>query len=268
MRRFLISLLLAFIFLLPVLGEEMDWRIPLQGLISIPATGLGYMLVFFHELGHTATRWLFGQPAIPSFDFAFGGGLTQSYGRSWLLLGIIWLGMAAGAVWLWREMYYRALIALIVVAALHVLCVFTNGYDMVSVFMGHGGEILVAGICLLRAFWNTTEKSRGKAERWLNMIFGLFVLGHNLIMTAGLMLSDISRSAYSMQKGGHLLGDLEKLAVATQTSVRASATFLCLFTLVVAIIVIYMGFKHAPDEDRVQKTFAGKQKLRTPPPQA
>ncbi len=268
MRRFLISLILAFIFLLPVLGEEMDWRIPLQGLISIPSTGLGYMLVFFHELGHTATRWFFGQPAIPSFDFAFGGGLTQSYGRSWLLLGIIWLGMAGGAVWLWREMHYRALIALVVVAALHVLCIFTDGYNMVSVFMGHGGEILVAGFCLLRAFWNTTEKSRGTAERWLNMVFGLFVLGRDLIMTAGLMLNDISRSAYSMQKGGHLLGDLEKLAVATHTNVQASAAFLFLFTLVVAVTTIYMGFAHAPDEEPAPQIFAGKKKIRTPPPQA
>ena len=268
MRRFLISLLLAFVFLLPVLGEELDWRIPLQGFISTPSTWLGYMLVFFHELGHTATRWFFGQPAVPSFDFAFGGGMTHFYDRSWLLLGIIWLGMASGAVWLWREMHYRALIALAVVAALHVLCVFTNGYDMASVFMGHGGEVLVAGFCLLRGFWNTTEKSHGEAERWLNMVFGLFVLGRDLIMTAGLMLSDISRSAYSMQKGGHLLGDLEKLAVATQTNVQTSAAFLFLFTLAVAITVIYLGFAHAPDEEPARQVFSKKQKIRTPPPPA
>jgi|GEM_PF-1291173 len=267
MRRFFISLVLAFIFLLPVLGQQLDIRIPLEGLISLPSNGLGYMLVFFHELGHTVTRWFFGQPAIPSFDFEFGGGLTHAYDRSWLILGTIWLGMAAGAVWLWREMHYRALIWLAVVAGVHVLCVFTNGYDMVSVFMGHGAEVLVAGFCLLRAFWNTTEKSRGKAERWLNMIFGLFVLGHNLMMTAGLMLSDISRSAYSMQKGGHLLGDLEKLAVATHTSVRAAAAFLCLFTLGIAVTVIYQGFKYAPDENELQKTFTRKRKLRNPPPQ-
>ena len=67
----------------------------------------------------------------------------------------------------------------------------------------------MAAFCLLRAFLNTTDKARGAAERWLNMLFGCFVLVYDTIFTAALMFDDASRDVYAAQKGGHLEGDLE-----------------------------------------------------------
>jgi len=218
MRLFLISFALAFVFCLPLLGQQMDFAVPGRGFLSIPAVGLEYMLVFFHEIGHTLAAWLFGIPAVPQFDFQHGGGLSRYYDRSYILLGMIWLLLGVLAVKFYNEMHYRLLIWLGIGVVLHVLFAFTRLHDIFMSFMGHGTEVLIGGFCMLRAFWNTTEKSRGAAERWLNMVFGLFAQLHNMILTAGLMMSDISRDAYSMQKGGHLQGDLDRIALSLHIS--------------------------------------------------
>lgn len=249
MRLFFISLLLAFAFCLPQLGQQMDFNVPARGLLHIPATGLEYMLVFFHEIGHTAAAWLFGSPAIPQFDFTYGGGLSRYYDRSFILIGMIWLLLVTVAIKLYRDMHYRLLLFLGIGIALHVLFVFTRLHTVFTSFMGHGTEVLIGGFCMLRAFWNTTEKSRGAAERWLNMIFGLYALLHNMILTAGLMLSEISRDAYAMQKGGHLLGDLDNIGLSLHVSVQAVAGFLFLMSLGVLIAAVYLGLRDGPHHE-------------------
>ncbi len=246
MRLFLISFALAFFFCLPLLGQQMDFAVPGRGFLSIPAVGLEYMLVFFHEIGHTLAAWLFGMPAIPQFDFQHGGGLSRYYDRSYILLGMIWLLLGVLAVKFYNEMHYRLLIWLGIGVVLHVLFAFTRLHDIFMSFMGHGTEVLIGGFCMLRAFWNTTEKSRGVAERWLNMVFGIFAQLHNMIMTAGLMMSDISRDAYSMQKGGHLQGDLDRIALSLHISVQTVAGFLFLLSLAVMVATVYLGFRYAP----------------------
>jgi hypothetical protein len=246
MRLFLISLLLAFVFCLPQLAEQMDFSLPARGLLAIPATGLSYMLVFFHEIGHTVCAWLFGMPAFPQFDFTHGGGLSRYYDRSYILLAVIWLLMAALAVRLYRAWHYRWLIVLGIGFALHLLLTFTRLHSVFISFMGHGTEVLVGAFCMLRAFWNTTEKSHGAAERWLNMVFGIFALLSNMILTAGLVLSDISRAAYAMQKGGHLLGDLDSIARAVHVPVQAVAGFLFLVALGVLAAAVYLGRLYTP----------------------
>jgi len=246
MRLFLISLLAALVFCLPFLSEQLDFTVPAAGLLRVPATGLEYMLVFFHEIGHTASAWLFGSPAFPQFDFTHGGGLSRYYDRSFILLGLIWLLCAVLAAKLCRDMHYRLLVFLGIGIALHVLFVFTRLHDVFTAFMGHGAEVLVGGFCLLRAFWNTTEKSRGAAERWLNMIFGLYALLHNMILTAGLMLSETSRDAYALQKGGHLQGDLDSIAGVLHVPVQTVAGFLFLLSLGILLTAVYLGLRHAP----------------------
>src|SRR5690606_23583260 len=133
--------------------------------------------------------------------------LSRHWGRSWMILGVVWSGALAGAIYLYQQMYYRGLVYLAAGIALHVLCAFTRGHDILISFMGQGTEVLIGGFCMLRAFWNTTEKSHGAVERWLNMVFGIYAMLSNSILAGGLMFSDISRMAYAMQKGGHLRGD-------------------------------------------------------------
>jgi len=76
MRLFIISSILAAFFLLPFLSEWLGFDLPLRGLLFIPFTGVDYMRIFFHELGHCVTFWVFGYPAVPAFDFQYGGGMT------------------------------------------------------------------------------------------------------------------------------------------------------------------------------------------------
>ena len=247
MKMFLISFVIACALCLPTLAELVDWAMPHSFFLSIPATGLGYMLVFFHEIGHTAAFWAFGSPAIPQFDFAHGGGYTHAMNRMWFILIAIWGAALLAAVWLWRHMEYRWLIWLGVLMALHTALLMTQGHEIFICFAGHGAEVLVGAFCLLRAFWNTTEKSHGAVERWLNMIFGCFAMIYSAIFTAGLIFSDISRDVYAGQKGGHLEGDLDRIAEITAVTLPVVAGILLTFNIAVFAYAIYMGMRHAPD---------------------
>ena len=44
------------------------------------------LMTVIHELGHTATAWLFASPSMPSFDLTFGGGLSHIFARQPLLV--------------------------------------------------------------------------------------------------------------------------------------------------------------------------------------
>lgn len=247
MKMFLVSFAVAFAFCLPALGALLDWAIPQNFLLGVPAAGLGYMLVFFHEIGHTAAFWLFGAPAIPRFDFDHGGGYTHATARMWPILLAIWGAALMAAAWLWRHMEYRCLIWLGIAMTIHTALLLTRGHEIFAAFAGHAAEVLVGAFCLLRAFWNTTEKSRGAAERWLNMVFGCFVMIYSIIFTAGLIFSDISRDVYAGQKGGHLEGDLDRIAEMTGTGLPVVAGILLAFNIAVFACAIYMGMRHAPD---------------------
>ena len=246
MKMFLICLALAAVMCLPVIGQAADVHIPAASILGIPAAGLGYMLVFFHELGHTAAFWLFGYPAVPTFDFTHGGGYTHAQTQSWFILGCLWTAVVLLGARLWQDMQYRALMWLgggVVIHGALMLC----GGDMIVIgFAGHAGEVLVAAFCLLRAFLNTTDKARGAAERWLNMLFGCFVLVYDTIFTAALMFDDASRDVYAAQKGGHLEGDLDRVALALHVPMPAVAGFLLLLTWAVFAFAIIYGRRHAP----------------------
>ena len=101
-----------------------------------------------HELGHTFTAWLFGHPAIPSFNFLYGHGVTLSFSRPWLLTGLF----LAGFVFV----YYRRFklnsdsisLASLFFGALYLLTFFFPVlFNSLKSFMGHGGEIIAAFCC-------------------------------------------------------------------------------------------------------------------------
>lgn len=249
MKMFLISLAIAFALTLPKIGMLFDFEVPGAAFLGLPATGLSYLLVFFHETGHTVSFWLFGCPSIPTFDFGHGGGYTYARGQSWFVLGGIWICALFIAGWLWRGHEYRLLIWLTVGVILHGILLLTGGDHVVTSFAGHAGEVLVAAFCMLRAFMGTTEKSRGNTERWLNMVFGCFVLIYDTVFTAAMMLSRAYRDDYAEQKGGHLAGDLDQIALSLHMPVGAVAFFLMIFTLVIFAAVIYLGLRHGPYYD-------------------
>lgn len=243
MRFFLTSILLAAVFLVPPLAARLEFDFPGLGLLKIPATGLDYMAVFFHELGHTLTYWAFGYPAIPSFDFEYGGGMTYDFERPEGAVFAVWALMAGLAAWLATQKAWGLLAALGVVAVVHAALAFNDGHRVLAGYMGHGAEILIACFCILRAVLNQTHY--GATERYLNMIFGLFVIGRNALLAFDLWLSDVGRIVYGMQKGGHMQGDMDRIAEMLGVQVQSVGIFslLLMAVLFAALAVLVMWEK-------------------------
>lgn len=244
MRLFLIAFSIAFILLLPSIAEQYDFHLPLVFLISIPAIGLSYTAILFHEIGHTVASWIYGYPAFPSFDFQHGGGMTYSGGRH---IAIVWLlyaaAMGAGA-WLYRAQTWFALAILSVVVTMHLATAFNASHDIVIAFMGHGTEILVSCFFILRGLHGDRH---GIAERGISLVFGLFTLGRNILFCFSLF-DDIGRMAYDMQKGGHILGDLAKIA--QDSGMRIEAVSICtLLFMGISCAITLLLYRHIRQQE-------------------
>src|SRR4051812_14020388 len=70
----------------------------------IPLTrGLFTALVtLVHELGHAIVAWTVGHPALPAFDFVYGGGFTN-YGEFRTSLAVLIAGGLGYLAWLFRR---------------------------------------------------------------------------------------------------------------------------------------------------------------------
>jgi len=237
MRLYLASLVIAILCLLPEWAAMRDWdHNTALSLLNVPATGLGYMGVFFHELGHTIANWLFGYPALPTFDFQYGGGFTHSGARMMPLLIVVYIGFAAAAVYVARYEMWGLVVVIALLAIIHAALAFTDAHQAVILYMGHGAEILVAGFCIVRAGTGATvggNRTGGGIERYLNMTFGLFTMGRMLMLSIGLATNDIYRQVYAEQKGGHMMGDFDRLADMYDVSINTIAIFTLVMTLLV-----------------------------------
>lgn len=248
MRIYIFCLIAAILFLLPTLSYQLDWdvaRSSFMWVLNIPATGLGYMGVFFHEIGHTLARWLFGVPAIPTFDLTHGGGMTYDFPRSMLLQGLIYVAFAAGGLWLYRHHYYLHVVILALFTAIHAALGMTAGHDIFMLYMGHGAEILIGCFCLLRA--TLSPEFRVGVERVIHLVFGFFILGKNIMENILLMTDDVHRMVYEGQKGGHGFGDFSRIAdhfsIRLETVAGLSLLFIALCAVATAWIVVRSGFR-------------------------
>lgn len=251
MRIYIVCLIAAVLFLLPSLSYQLDWDMARAGwmwVLNIPATGLGYMGVLLHEIGHTFARWLFGSPAIPTFDLTHGGGMTYDFPRSMLLQGLIYIIFAAGGVWLYRHHYYLQVILLAVFTALHAALGMTAGHDIFMLYMGHGAEILLGYFCLLRA--TLSPEFRIGAERVINLVFGFFILGKNIMENILLITDDVHRMVYEEQKGGHGFGDFSRIAdhfaIKLETVAGLSLVFIALCAGITVLIMLRSGSQSQP----------------------
>lgn len=246
MRLFVISFLIAFTCLLPCLAEAENWQLPgyVMAVVRIPSAGLGYITVFFHEIGHTVASWSYGQPAVPAFNFVDGGGVSMPLmDRSLVLQGMIYFAAIAAAWLCWKEGFYAGLISIAALLLAHVPFAFGDRYLDVVSYMGHGGAVLVGCFCIWRAVTNLTEKSHGAVERYLNMTFGLFAVMDNLSMSYILMTNDIARTVYEAGIGGHITNDFSAIAMRTNTNVEHVAAFSLAFTATASAITIFMCWR-------------------------
>lgn len=249
MRLFIASFIIAAACLYPEVAEVQDWQVPalLGKILFVPATGLRYLEVFFHELGHTGAFWSYGQPAVPAFNFRDGGGVAQPFmDRSLVLQALIYAAAAGAGFWLFRHGLYGLLAGFAAVVSLHAAFSFGEKYLLVVNYMGHGGSVLVGCFCIWRAALNKTYSEHSPtAERWINMIFGQFVVLSNIFLSWKLIASDIARSVYLEGIGGHITNDFTVIADRLSSDVQKVAAFSALFVglcLAVAIVLIVRGW--------------------------
>ena len=235
-------LFIAAIMVLPGLAFVLDFQFFMQRVISIPAIGFDYMGVFFHEIGHTLAWWLFGYPAIPTFDAEYGGGFTYAVDRILWLQGLVYALLASCVAWLFKNDYREYAAVVFAFTLFHLALAFNQGHDVFAIYMGHGFEILIGCFCILRGIIGHSEY--GGAERWMNMIFGCFMILRNIAMASLLIFSDIGRQIYEMQKGGHGFGDFSRIADIVGMPLAGIATLSLVFMGAMLFLTLVMAIRN------------------------
>lgn len=204
-------------------GPLGEWKAPV-GAATIPregwrALGLGlalaailslipfFKILFYplitiaHELGHAAVAWAFGYPAVPAFDFAYGGGVTAIEEEQRIGIVVLVYGLMAYAAWRVRR-HVPTLVALAGLVTVYSYIVFTDWAEVLILAMGHGTELIIAGVFLYRAM--SGDAVLQVDERPAYAMAGLLILFHDVSFAWGLTTSDYVRDLYDEGKGGML----------------------------------------------------------------
>ncbi len=190
-----------------VFGEYWSWATGFP--LSWIGTGLNYMAIFFHEIGHTVFMWFYGYPTLPTFDFEHGGGMSWALsGQKIPIVITIWFIMGYG-FWILKG-HKKLQLGIVLLCILNITLVFNQHHTALLDFMGPAFESLVASFFLYRALFNLAP--RGDLERFLNSFFGFAMIFQVFVNAYGLLKSEAYRLAYYQQKGSHGFGDFDKIA--------------------------------------------------------
>lgn len=170
---------------------------------------LSPLVTLVHEFGHAATAWLFGYPAIPSFDFIYGGGVTPIADERFTpILFVLYSALGYGMY------HFRAQVRLsqilLGLTAGYTFCAFTGLHQTLIVGMGHGFELVFVGIFLYRAL--SGAACRIAAERPLYGMLACYIFLYDLKFAQGLLFDQEVRQIYIQGKGGVLDHDFVRLA--------------------------------------------------------
>lgn len=156
------------------------------------------LITIVHELGHALTAWIFGCPAIPAFDFVYGGGVTARGNRQIPLLLIIYIVLGIGC-YLFRN-NKLTLVIILNLMLVHMFCIWTTLDEFLFSFMGHGTELIFASIFIYRAISGSSIIH--KIERPLYATLGMFMEFYNIRFFYKLYSSADARLIYEEAKGG------------------------------------------------------------------
>ena len=166
------------------------------------------MKTLVHELGHTLAGWGFGIPSVPAFDFTYGGGVTIHQDPSLVLLTLIYAALAY-LLFLYRR-NPRSLVLICTVGGAHIASMATGLNEPISIAMGHGFELLFAGIFFYRAL--SGFACVHGAERPLYGFLGFLITFDNMRFAYRLIYSHEHRWMYENAKGGGHWMDFDRLA--------------------------------------------------------
>jgi len=202
----------------------------------------GYLGVLVHEMGHTFVDWVFGYPSVPAFDFRYGGGVTIASQRSPPLLLVI-LGLLAFLLYaLRRHPWPRNLAGVLALA--YALVAFTPLHEVLQLAMGHGMELLIAGVFLFRALGGRAITHA--IERPLYAACGAFMILSNTSMAWRLIRSAEAREIYGAAKGGGHWMDLSRLGHDYLGLGLPTVAFLMLLVCLATPALAYLAFRYEP----------------------
>lgn len=193
----------------------------------------GHLSIAIHEFGHAAAGWIFGYFSIPSFDFVFGGGITISSERIWLIVAIVYF-LFALAAWFVRD--HKPLLAVLgATVVIYTALMLTSWHEALIIGIGHGMELIFGGIFLYRAFGNRTIMAA--VERPIYAFLGFFLLIYNGWLAWRLMTEVSFRQSYLSAKGELLAMDYTRLAYDYwNVSLKTVALIFFILTIVTLII--------------------------------
>ena len=103
-------------------------------------------------------------------------------------------GLGYLCYWLRKNYSPFFVLALIFSISIFILSL-TEYYQLVINYMGHGCSILMGGFFLFRAWMNI--QVRHAFERWLNGLFGVFLIFDNFLFSFELVFDSVKRWDYS-----------------------------------------------------------------------
>ena len=214
--------------------------------ISIISAGLNVGDTLFHEIGHSIFAWLFGVPGIPAiftlFNSDTAGGVTLMWGRQILLQVLSLSGLVYLCYWLRKNNSPFFLYTLIFTISIFILSI-TEYYQLVINYMGHGFSILMGGFFLFRAWMNI--QVRHGFERWLNGLFGVFLIFDNFLFSFELVFDSVKRWDYSQNMS--VIGHHDFVKIATQLNlidVQAIAWFTMFLSVSTALVATLFAAKY------------------------
>ena len=167
-----------------------------------------YFIILVHELGHTCTGWIFGYPSIPAFNFINGGGITLQQERVTLMIVLIYLVISSLFYFYRNNRLTWQFLA--TSTAIYSLCAFTDIHKILNLSMGHGFELLFAGIFLYRAI--SGYGCRYSIERPLYGMLAFFTVFYDVRFAWQLIFDPSVRATYEEGIGGVLDNDFVLLA--------------------------------------------------------
>ena len=199
------------------------------------------LMVVIHELGHTATAWLFASPALPSFDLTYGGGVSLILNRQPILVAVAY---AVFASLLWRARSNpREQVGWLVILGLYSLALLTLLRSFLITAMGHGSELLFAGIFLFRAL--SGNQILRSEERPFYAAVACFILLTNARFALGLMSSADARADYGDAKGGGHTMDFDVIARDYLHCRVETVAFLFLTACILTPVLTFLWHRYA-----------------------
>jgi hypothetical protein len=209
---------------------------------SVPLIDMvvGCLATVIHELGHTATAWLFCNPTVPAFDLKYGGGIARGLGRQPVLVAAAYAGFAYFTFQARGD--WKKVILWLSFLSLYTLAMATVLHGILISFMGQGGELVFSGIFIYRALSGSQVLRR--EERPLYAFLGMAMLLGNTKLAWGLMTSADAREIYHEAHGG-LTMDFDVIADEYLHWPLAKAAVLLLIACLVTPLAAFAAYGYA-----------------------